>query len=118
MTKIKPGREDGSIDLEFFTKVVKENPASVYLIDVRDPDEFSTGSFKTAENIPVDKLEARIPALPANKPIIFVCGTGARSGEAYYMLQDLRPQLKEVYYVEAEITIAKDGSFKLTEIIN
>jgi rhodanese-related sulfurtransferase len=118
VTKIKPGKEEGSIDLDFFTKIVKQKPSSVYLIDVRDPDEFSTGSFKTAENIPVDKLEARIPSLPADKPIIFVCGTGARSGEAYYMVQDLRPQLKEVYYVEAEITIAKDGSFKLTEIIN
>lgn len=117
-TKIKPGKEEGSIDLDFFTKIAKENPSSVYLIDVRDADEFATGSFPTAENIPIDSLEARIPSLPADKPIIFVCGTGARSGEAFYMVQDLRPQLKEVYYVEAEITIAKDGSFKLTEIVN
>ncbi len=118
MTQIKPGKEEGSIDLEFFTRIVKENPSSVYLIDVRDPDEFSTGSFTNAENIPVDKLEARISSLHADKPIVFVCGTGARSGEAYYMVQDLRPQLKEVYYVEADITIAKDGTFKLTEITN
>ena len=115
-TKIKPGKEEGSIDLAAFTAIAKDNPNSVYLIDVRDADEFATGSFNTAKNIPVDQLEAQIPDLPSDKPIIFVCGTGARSGEAFYMLQDVRPALKEVYYVEAEITINKDGSFKLTEI--
>ena len=27
---------------------------SVYLIDVRDPDEYAAGSLKSAKNIPVD----------------------------------------------------------------
>ena len=115
-TAIKSGGEEGSIDNELFTKLVKEDPASLYIIDVRDPAEFATGSFKTAVNIPVDQLETKIPSLPASKPIVFVCGTGARSGEAYYMVQDVRPELKEVYYVEAEIAFNKDGSFKLTQM--
>jgi rhodanese-related sulfurtransferase len=115
-TAIKSGGEEGSIDNKLFTKLIEENPNSMYIIDVRDPAEFATGSFKTAVNIPVDQLEAKIPGLPATKPIVFVCGTGARSGEAYYMVQDVRPELKEVYYVEAEIAFNKDGSFKLTEI--
>ena len=115
-TAIKSGGEEGSIDNDLFTKIVEEDPSSIYIIDVRDAAEFATGSFKTAENIPVDQLEAKIPSLPATKPIVFVCGTGARSGEAYYMVQDVRPELKEVYYVEAEIAFSKDGSFKLTKI--
>jgi hypothetical protein len=45
---------------------------------------------------------------------VFVCNTGARSGEAYYMVQDIRPELKEVYYLEAECTYNKDGSVKIT----
>ena len=116
-TEIKSGGEEGSIDNDLFTKVVKENPSSIYIVDVRDPAEFATGSFKNAENIPVDQLEAKIPSLPSTKPIVFVCGTGARSGEAYYMVQDVRPELKEVYYVEAEIAFNKDGSFKLTKAV-
>lgn len=116
-TAIKSGGEEGSIDNDLFTKIVKEDPSSVTLIDVRDPAEFATGSFKTAVNIPVDQLEAKIPTLPSTKPIVFVCGTGARSGEAYYMVQDVRPELKEVYYVEAEIAFNKDGSFTLTKAV-
>lgn len=114
---VKDGKEEGSIDNDVFKKIINENPASVYLIDVRDQDEFSTGSFKTAVNIPIDNLETKIKALPSAKPIVFVCGTGARSGEAYYMVQDLRPELKEVYYVEAEITFKKDGSFTLSQVV-
>ena len=29
------------------------------------------------------------------------------------MLQDLRPQLKEVYYLEAEVAYKKDGSHQI-----
>ncbi len=63
----------------------------------------------------METLEAKIISLPATKPVVFVCSTGARSGESYYMVQDLRPELKEVYYLEAEITFNKDGSYKIVE---
>ena len=80
-----------------------------------DADEFKTDSFKTAINIPVEVLEDKIKTLPTDKPIVFVCNTGARSGEAYYMVQDIRPELKEVYYLEAETIYNKDGSVKITK---
>jgi rhodanese-related sulfurtransferase len=110
---VKGGAEEGSIDIETFKEIVTQRPDSVYLIDVRDPDEFATGSLKTARNIPVDTLEDKLPELAADKPIIYVCGTGARSGEAYYMTRDLRPEIKEVYYLESELTVNKDGSFSI-----
>jgi hypothetical protein len=31
------------------------------------------------------------------------------------MVQDLRPEMKSVYYLEGELTFNKDGSFKITE---
>ena len=82
---------------------------------MRDPDEFANGTIKGAKNIPVDKLEAEIPSLPSDKPIVFVCGTGARSGESYYMVQDVRPDLKNVYYIDAEMKVEKDGTFTLSK---
>ncbi|MCK5205072.1 MAG: rhodanese-like domain-containing protein, partial [Desulfobacterales bacterium] len=103
------------IDIAVFEKIIKENPQSIMLIDVRDPDEYAAGSFKTAVNIPTDQLEKKIATLPTDKPIVFVCNTGARSGEAYYMVQDIRPQLKKVYYLEAETIYNKDGSVKITK---
>ena len=114
-TRLKNGKEEGSIDTAMFTDIVKNKPESIYLIDVRDADEFANGSFKTAINMPVDTLEEKIKTLPTDKPIVFVCGTGARSGESYYMVQDLRPEMKSVYYLEGELTFSKDGSFKITE---
>lgn len=82
-------------------------------MDVRDADEYKKGHFKTAVNIPVDQLEKNVKTLPADKPIVFVCSTGARSGESFYMLQDLRPDLKKVYYLEAGCTYKKDGSYEI-----
>jgi len=113
ITQVKAGKEEGSIDIESFKKILNENPDSILLIDVRDPDELTAGTFKKAINIPSDELEGKINSLPSDKPIVFVCSTGARSGEAFYMVQDIRPKLKDVYYLEAAITFYKDGSFKI-----
>ena len=111
--QVKAGQEEGSIDLATFKRIVTDDPQSIYLVDVRDPDEFASGHFQTAVNIPVDQLEDKINTLPADKAIVFVCSTGARSGESYYMLQDLKPDLKKVYYLEAEVEYKKDGSYTI-----
>lgn len=113
--KLKSGKEEGSIDIVEFEKIIKENPESIFLVDVRDADEFAKGSPKTAVNIPVDQLKKRIAELPADKPTVFICGTGARSGESFFMAQDLRPEMKTVYYVEAGMTFKKDGSFEIAK---
>jgi rhodanese-related sulfurtransferase len=112
---IKKGPQEGAIETAAFEKIMLENPSSIMLIDVRDPDEFTKGAIKTAVNIPVDKLEAQVKKLPSDKPIVFICGTGARSGEAFYMLKDQRPELKEVYYLDAEIKFEKDNTYKITD---
>ena len=117
-TQLKAGKEEGSVDTATFIDIVKNNPESIMLIDVRDAGEFKAGSFKTAVNIPVDQLEDKINTLPTDKPIVFVCGTGARSGESYYMVQDVRPQMKNVYYLEAQLTFKKDGSFEIKEPVS
>jgi rhodanese-related sulfurtransferase len=114
-SQIVAGPEEGSIDIEYFKKVMAESPEDLYLVDVRDPDEFANGTLQGATNIPVDTLEEKIASLPMDKPIVFVCGTGARSGESFYMVQDLRPELKSVYYVDGEMTFGKDGSFTITK---
>ncbi len=111
--EIKKGDTEGSIDIATFTRFIEKDPDNIMLIDVRDGDEYAKGHFKGAVNIPVDFLEKKLKSLPTDKPIVFVCSTGARSGESYYMVQDLRPELKKVYYLEAEVTYNKDGSYKI-----
>lgn len=111
--KIKAGEEEGSIDIALFKKIVYKNSSSILLVDVRDADEFSKGTLKGAINIPVDNLEKKIKDLPTDRPVVFICGTGARSGESFYMVQDMRPEMKNVFYLDAELTINKDGSFTI-----
>lgn len=110
---VQGGEVEGSIDIAQFEKIMAEEPDSIMLVDVRDPGEYAAGHMTGAVNIPVDKLEKQAPSLSADKPIVFVCASGARSGEAYYMIRDMRPDIEDVYYIEGESTFHKDGSFEI-----
>ena len=79
-------------------------------VDVRDTDEFKLGTFKTAINIPINNLEKKIDTLPKDKPIVFFCGSGGRSGEAYDMVKMFRSDL-DVYFLDAELSFNKDCSY-------
>lgn len=110
---VKAGGDEGTIDIEEFKKILAESPESIQLIDVRDKDEYDKGHFKTAIHMPTDDLEKNVKQLNDEKPIVFVCNTGAKSGEAFYMLQDLRSDLKKVYFLDAEVTYKKDGNYSI-----
>ena len=109
---IQAGKESGTITVASFEKIYKEAPDSVYLIDVRDANEMATGTFKSAINFPISTLEKRIGELPTDKPIIFFCGAGARSGEAHDMVKLYKPEIKTVF-LDAGIKWAKDGTYTL-----
>ncbi|WP_243452147.1 rhodanese-like domain-containing protein [Desulfovibrio subterraneus] len=110
---VKAGTQEGSVDIAWFEKMMKENPSGIMLVDVRDAAEYAQGHMKNAVNIPVDALEKNIASLPADKPVVFVCATGSRSGEAYYMVRDMRPEMKDVFYIEAETTYNPDGTYEI-----
>lgn len=111
--KYKAGKEEGSMDHQVFLGLVKAGAKDIMLIDVRDAEEYGKGNFTGSMNIPTEELEKKLPQMKETKPIVFVCSTGARSGEAYYMVQDMRPDLKEVYYVDGEITFDDKKGFSL-----
>ncbi|WP_320054840.1 rhodanese-like domain-containing protein [uncultured Acetobacteroides sp.] len=52
------------------------------IIDVRTPQEFSTGNIKGSVNIPVSALPHRVGSLSKQKPIIVYCASGSRSASA------------------------------------
>jgi rhodanese-related sulfurtransferase len=112
---VEAGKEAGSITVTSFEKVMKEAPESILLVDVRDAHEFKGASFKGAINIPINELEKKVETLPADKPIVFFCGAGGRSGEAYDMVKLLKPALK-TYFLNASIKWEKDGSYKMAEL--
>lgn len=111
---IETGPKGDTITPASFNKIMAEAPDSILLIDVRDAAEFAKGHMKGAVNIPVGDLMDKAATLPADKPIVFVCATGARSGEAYDIVKMDRKDLK-MYFVDAPITYRADGSFEIAK---
>jgi rhodanese-related sulfurtransferase len=107
---LEPGKEKGTVTLASLEKVWKDDPASILLVDVRDAREFAACSIKGSVNIPINEIEKKLATLPADRPVIFICGTGARAGEAYDTVKMLRGEVK-AFFVDTEIRFNPDGSF-------
>jgi len=60
----------------------------VQIVDVREPAEFSggLGHIAGARLLPLGELQARIGELSADRPVVTVCRSGARSARAAAML--------------------------------
>jgi rhodanese-related sulfurtransferase len=54
----------------------------VELIDVREPDEYEAGRIAGARLIPLAQLPSEVAELDRERPIVFYCRTGSRSGMA------------------------------------
>jgi rhodanese-related sulfurtransferase len=111
---IEAGKEKGTISVASFERIMMENPDSLLLVDVRDAKEFKAGTVKGAINIPIGDLEKMIGTLPKDKPIVFLCGTGARSGEAHDTAKLLRSEL-QTYFMDAEMKFNADGTYSIKE---
>jgi rhodanese-related sulfurtransferase len=82
----KPG--PGEILGDEFMNIVKSEPETKIILDVRTADESTAGKIKWATNIPLDDLQSRIAELPKNKEIIIHCGTGMRAQMAHTALKN------------------------------
>ena len=110
--KVETGKEPGAISPAWFQRTLKENPGALLVIDIRDAKEYAAGTIKGAINIPIAELADKVASLPADKPIVFICSTGARSGEAYDTVKMLRAELN-TYFLDAKVTYAGDGGFTI-----
>ena len=60
------------------------------IVDVRTPEEFHSGAFPGAVNIPLDELQRRISELGSqSRDITLYCASGARSAYGQRILQQL-----------------------------
>ena len=58
------------------------------IIDVRTPGEFALGHVNGSFNMPLDSILSQVNSIKnMNKPIVFCCASGMRSGSAASMLK-------------------------------
>jgi rhodanese-related sulfurtransferase len=58
-----------------------------FLVDVRTPAEFSSGSVHGAVNIPLDSIPTNLFKFKDKKHIVVFCRSGMRSGQAKKILE-------------------------------
>ena len=71
------------------------------VVDVRTQSEFASGHIPSAENVPLDQLQATAASWGKDQPVVVYCATGARSANAaaYLVGQGFR----KVYNLEKGI---------------
>ena len=106
-----PKPRPGSIPDAEFLALVKNTPADVIILDVRNTDEANAGMIKGAKLIPDEELVARMSELPRDKRIVAHCSTGVRAEMAYHKLKEAGYKVGFVY---ADLDINKNGDVKLT----
>jgi phage shock protein E len=81
--------------MNFFRKLFSSTPAvdlksiieaGAFLVDVRTPAEFASGSVKACVNIPLDGIPNQLAKFKSKKNIIVFCRSGARSSQARSVL--------------------------------
>ncbi len=59
---------------------VADQRDDLFILDVREDEEWAAGRIDGALHIPMGQLNARIDEIPKDEPIVCVCRSGGRSG--------------------------------------
>jgi len=61
---------------------VHQRRDELQIIDVREDEEWAAGRIAGAHHIPLTQLPARVTELDRDRPVVTVCRSGNRSGQA------------------------------------
>ena len=74
----------GKREQETLKEILK---GDVFLVDVRSPDEFASGTVVGAVNIPLGLITDQLTRFDAKKRIVVFCRSGMRSAQAKGILE-------------------------------
>jgi glyoxylase-like metal-dependent hydrolase (beta-lactamase superfamily II)/rhodanese-related sulfurtransferase len=72
----------------------KLNRGEIFLLDVREPEEFKDWNIEGSENIPLGQVPESLDRISKDKEIVTICPAGNRSGMVTLMLQRLGYNVK------------------------
>ena len=74
--------DDDNIEVspERATELIRDG--AVQLVDVREPYEVEAGRLEGARHVELERLASQADSLERDKPVLFYCRLGARSGMA------------------------------------
>lgn len=70
------------------SKMEEVNYSDAFLLDVRTPQEYKSGSVEGSVNIPLSELKENIDQLPKDQLILVYCASGARATNAIELLRE------------------------------
>jgi rhodanese-related sulfurtransferase len=86
----RTGRQDPKISSKDLKEAIKEDKVKrgeIFLLDVREPEEFKEWNIEGSKNIPLSQISNSLHEIPKYKEIITICPHGNRSGMVTFMLQ-------------------------------
>ena len=66
---------------------VADVPDGAYLLDVREPDEWTAGHAPGAHHLPMMEVPARMDEVPQDRDVVVVCRMGGRSAQVVHYLR-------------------------------
>jgi rhodanese-related sulfurtransferase len=66
----------------------QQKDTSLFVLDVRAPEEYAAGHVPGAVNIPHDQIASRLAEIPKDKDVVLYCRSGRRSALAGEVLVD------------------------------
>jgi len=60
---------------------------NAFIVDVRSPGEFASGSVKGAINIPLDSVRSQVAKFKGKEQVVVFCRSGMRSSQAKSILE-------------------------------
>jgi rhodanese-related sulfurtransferase len=91
VVEVRSGSEALTLPADVDPETVAElyDTGDITIIDVREDWEFAEGHIPGATLIPLGTLEDQADQIPTDEPVVLVCRSGNRSGQAYrYLTQN------------------------------
>ena len=73
------------IDAEEGARLVE---GGAYLLDVREPDEWTAGHAAAATHLPLGQVPAQVASVPTDGTVVVICRVGGRSQRAAQFLRE------------------------------